>query len=56
MRADDDIVKAIKLIGKLKELIIVVVILLAGLVAGSLIEDTQKRTHHKLWLEHQNLP
>ena len=55
MKADEDIVKAIKLIGKLKELIIVVVILLAGLTAGSLIEDTQK-SNHKLWLEHQNLP
>ena len=40
MKADEDIVKAIKLIAKLKYLMIVVAILLLGLAAGSLIEST----------------
>jgi len=40
----------------MKELIGVVIVLLLGLAAGSLIESTQMeaRTHHQLWLEHQN--
>ena len=38
----------------MKELIGVVIVLLLGLAAGSLIESTQMEARTQLWLEHQN--